>query len=337
MAKIKSHHILGPNWILISSFFASGLFLGGLAIYLWLGSVFPTIIRIHPSGLNYSYINPLLGVDTSSRSFFSNQALELKLQALINKSESNKLITSASIYFRDIDSGSWAGINENDKFSPGKLLKIPILMTYFKLAEQNPELLDKEVEVRQDELFKEKQIYTTKKPIQVGEKYTVNQLIEKMIVDYDNTATNVLFDNVDNNALDEVFSDLGITFKEDRVTQDFISLKSYSLFFRVLYNTTFLNRDFSERALKLLVSTPNTISLGLAQDTPIANLEGARTLTSSNNEKSYELYDCGIIYYGEHPYDLCAIVRGNDLNVAKDFLNKAGGIVVEEMKFKYEK
>jgi len=335
---IKTNKTLEPKWILILIFFVAGLFLGGLSIYIWYSSRLPNMVRIR-SALTYKYINPLLGVDINPAQGFSvNKTLQLKIHSIINKYQSNKSISVASVYFRDINAGIWMGINENDKFSPGKLLRIPIMIAYFKLIESKPEILEEEFEVKPNEIYKGEEVFKPEKPIQVGGKYTTNELIEKMIVDSSNTAANVLFDNIDKKSLDEVFSDLGIEFKEDKLTQDFIPLKLYSLFFMVLYNSTYLNREFSEKALELLVATPNYfgIAVGIPKNIPIADLIGARTFTS-DGEKNYEVYDCGIIYYDNNPYNLCGVVRGKDLSAAKDLLKEVGAVVYEEMKFRYGK
>ena len=55
--------------------------------------------------------------------------------------------------------------------------------------------------------------------------------------------------------LGDVFRDLDISVPSDYAQQYFISAKNYSLFFRVLYNATYLSREMSEKALGLLSKT----------------------------------------------------------------------------------
>ena len=42
-----------------------------------------------------------------------------------------------SFYYRDLNHGAWIGINENEKYTPSSLLKVTIMIAYFKEAESN--------------------------------------------------------------------------------------------------------------------------------------------------------------------------------------------------------
>lgn len=328
---------LEPRWLLITAFFIAGVFLGGVGLYLWLNQDYSNIVKIHPQKSQFQYINPLLAVDTYQNRLTSlDKSLEIEIQSLIDNKKRDLSISSAAIYFRDIEPGVWLGINEANKFSPGKLLKIPIMITYYKLAENDPELLNEEITFKGDD-SPSHYILKTPELLKAGEKYTIGALIEKMIIDSSDQAANMLFDRVDRKNLNEIFSDLGIDFKEDKETQDFISLKLYSLFFRVLYNASYLNRDYSQKALKLLVKADSSVGLGanLPKSVPIANRVGARAY-DTNGSRKYEIYDCGIIYYPEHPYLLCSSAQGKSIEGVKDFLKSLGEIIYTEINYKYK-
>src|SRR5437016_109189 len=89
-------------------------------------------------------------------------------------------------------------------------------------------------------------------PIEKGKKYTVDELIRRMIVYSDNNATATLYNYIDHNSLKEVFSDLGIDFNESQTITDYLSPKQFGLFLRVLYNSTYLTDSMSEKALALM-------------------------------------------------------------------------------------
>ncbi len=328
---------LEPRWFLFITFFTAGIFFGGLTMYLYSSiSIDVGARKIHPPSRLYKYINPLLAVDIYQNEHFAqNKSLELSIQGLVDANKKTKSITDMSVYFRDIEPGLWVAINENGKFSPGKLLKIPIMIAYYKLAEQDPNLLT-ETLVFNGPNVAGKEIFKPADTLKAGESYTIEALIERMIVHFDDDATNLLFDNIDKNTLNEIFSDLGIDFKEEKNTQDFISLKLYSLFFRILYNSSYLNREYSEKALELLVETPNDIGLGMTipQSIPFANREGGRLVTN-NGKKIYEVYDCGVFYYPLHPYILCATATGEDLGKIENVLKLLGERVYTEVKYQY--
>lgn len=309
---------LEPKWILSIAFFIAGLFLGGLGIYLWVSTGNVGFSKIHPSSTRFKYINPLLAVEfAGNRQFLPNKSLQVALSGMVEQAEREGRIRHASVYFRDLEPGFWAGVDENGKFSPGKLLKIPIMITYYRLAETDAGILDQRLFLN-------------------GEAYTVDELIKKMIVYSDDEAANVLFDNADKTSLDEVFSDLGIDFKEDKETQDFIPLRLYSLFFRILYNATYLSDEFSSKAMDLLVQTESDIgfSVTLPKNLPVANREGIRTFTEGNR-KMYEIYDCGVVFYPGHPYLLCGAAQSDNRDKLRGFFKSLGELVYKEVNYEY--
>jgi beta-lactamase class A len=107
-----------------------------------------------------------------------------------------------------------------------------------------------------------------------------------MIIYSDNSATNLLFNNIDHNALKDVFSDLGLKFDEQTATSDFISPKQFSLFFRILFNASYLNRSYSESALELLSQTTfkDGLEAGVPKNIEISHKFGERELIYATNE-----------------------------------------------------
>ena len=51
-------------------------------------------------------------------------------------------ITSASVYLQDFKRNDWINYNETERFNPGSLFKLPMLITYLRMNEANPGLLD---------------------------------------------------------------------------------------------------------------------------------------------------------------------------------------------------
>lgn len=326
---------LEPKWLLTIVFFIAGGFLGGLLIYLWLNVSRPVLQRIHGNA-NYKYINPLLAVDTyENHKFGQNKTLELRYQGLINQAKSEGKILDAAVYFRDIEPGVWVGIDESSRFSPGRLLKIPIMIAYYKLAESRPDILSETVGVMNVSPKGDGEIYGSPTLVQDRESYTVDELIHRMVTGYDTNAALALFDFIDKSSLNEVFSDLGISFKEDRDTPDYISLKAYSLFFRVLYNATYLNRQYSETALELLSAPENEdkgLAAGLQRNIPVAHRPGAHVLPDG---KTIEMYDCSINYYPSHPYLLCVLGHGHSLSDLKEFFSQLTQATFTEVDYQY--
>ena len=95
-------------------------------------------IRATSSGL----INPLLECENFSQSNDKVTAhLRDDIQAVIDEQVSSGKIKDAAIYFRDLNNGPWIGINVGHEFSPASLLKIPLMITLLKQAEEKPGFL----------------------------------------------------------------------------------------------------------------------------------------------------------------------------------------------------
>jgi hypothetical protein len=66
----------------------------------------------------------------------------------------------------------------------------------------------------------------------------------------------------------------------------------------------------------------------------IANKFGIR---SENDDKDQQLHDCGIIYYPNHPYLLCVMTKGNDVNEMEKVIQDISKSVFDEINTRYQK
>ncbi len=303
----------------------------------------PKITKITRSNNSYVFTRPLLAFEVGDKKeFLEYKSMETKLRDLINQNSESGNIQDVSIYFRDLNNGRWTGVNENDKFSPGSLLKVPIMIAYYKMAENDPSILSKEItndnlteDYNSDEIIKPDEV------IKRGNTYTVDDLIKRMIIYSDNDATVLLFNNIDKRALNDVFSDLGISFNEDPSTEDFISTKQYSLFFRVLFNSSYLDPVLSEKALSLLSKADfkNGLRSNLPTDINISHKFGEREYKYGDNKIStYEFHDCGIVYYTNNPYILCVMTKGNvnNIKVLESLAQKISSLIYDEVTNNYK-
>ncbi len=296
-----------PRWFVVIMFFVAGIFAGALGLFIWFfdSNYLVNVQKIHtPLNSKYKYINPLLAIEVAvNKKFLENLTLGNKIDNIINTAKQNKKIKEGAFYNQDMEHGFWTGVNEDQKFSTGKFLRMPIMMAYFQLAQSDPKILSNKLVYRQQDFIQNPQATEF---LVDGQSYTVEELIRSMLIDDNEAASEILFDNVDNAGLNEIYSDLGIGFKEDKVNKDYISVKQFALLLRVLYNATYLNREFSEKALALLAeSNPtNGVGLGLQNNLKIAHRYRIRSFTENGNDL-LESHACGIIYYPQHPYLVC--------------------------------
>ena len=263
---------------------------------------------------NYGFINPLLSYSIPNNQEFNQfQPLENKINAYIKNQIANGQVSQISVYFRDLNAGRWTGVNENMAYNPASMLKVALMIAYYKQTEQIPDLLSHTISYTKD-LSKEIDDvpFQTPSNLVTGKSYTVEQLIEAMIINSDNGAKNALLANIDNSSLNAVYTDLGLQAPSDNAPYT-ISAKNYSLFFRILYNASYLNQPLSEKALEILNQAVYNDGLvgGVPVNTRVAHKFGEHITTdSSGNPASVELHDCGIIYPASNPYILCVMTKG---------------------------
>lgn len=280
--------------------------------------------------------NPLLLCDTAvppqTKEF---RDLKNKIQNMVESYKERGVLKRASMYYRDLDSGSWIGVNEDEHYSPASLLKVPTMIALLKFAEENPSALRKEIWYDGSFDDNRAEIIKPLKVIEPGNVYTEEELIARMIGYSDNNATKLLSQNIDASFQSKVYTDLGIDTPSLQGPVDFMSAKSYSYFFRILYNASYLSREMSEKALAILSLSdfPQGITGGLPHGVIAAQKFGERVVYLKNNPNpiTKELHDCGVVYYPEHPYLLCVMTEGDDLDKLAGFIKDVSGAVYKEV------
>lgn len=280
----------------------------------------------------YKFINPLLEceVDNSSPILKSSELkIKKNIQEEIIEKNSDAEI---ALYYRDLKNGPAFGINEQSQYSPASLLKVPLMIAYYKYAENDPNIFEKEISFNNaSPTFTQK--FQPGKHIELGNKYTIRQLMESMIKYSDNEATNLLFQNMNSDDLNSIFNDLGINAPDLYNPDNSISVKDYASFFRILYNASYLNRNFSEQALDLLstVDYKNGLVAGVPTETLISHKFGERESLSEDKQVVRQLHDCGIVYHPSRPYLICIMTRGKNFENLSDIIVKVSKIIHQEV------
>lgn len=281
---------------------------------------------------NYQFINPLLECESSTISQDPNlTSLKQSIQFIIDQEVNNKKISFGSIYYRDLNNGPWIGINANEYFSPASLIKVPVMMAYFKAAENDPSILTKKI-INNKTFDYSQQNITPTQTLEIDKEYTIEDLIERMIIYSDNAAYELLLDNIDNMKIYKVYQDLDVDISkaQNDPNGDIITVKDYASFFRILFNASYLDQDMSEKTLTLLSKSQYYKGLvaGVPQNITIAHKFGERQFLPSHEK---QLHDCGIIYLPDKPYLLCIMSRANDFDQAANFIKQVSKVVYDEV------
>lgn len=266
-------------------------------------------------------------------------ALYQQVSSYITAQENNGL-TIASVSFRDINEADGFNINPSQLYDPASLTKVPLAMAYYSLAENDPTVLDQMIMYSgTDDLDANEQVKSSVQ-LTAGESYTVEALIEHMIRYSDNNAEDMLANHLaainQLAMLSTLYNDLGV--QPNPNNPDYATTQSYSLFLRVLYNATYLNRDYSTQLLKLLSESDFTegIESGVPNGVLVAQKFGdARIPDEQGVQVGAELQDCGIVYYPDHPYVLCVMTKGQSISLLEQTISGISQIVYRAIEEKY--
>lgn len=311
--------------------FGSGFFFGGKTFSKPNDTTLPTAKEIRQPG--YHYTNPLLDCELPQTP--ENNEIISSIRDKVNNSINTKLnnhdVQEIAYYFRDLNNGPWFGINEESVFTPASLLKTPMMITYLKLAETDPEVLEQMI------LFDTAQQLDPTIPglpsLSPQSTYSVEDLLERMIIYSDNNAFNLLTLNINYDLVKKIHDDLGVPLPEENTPEDFLTIKEYAGIFRILYNSSYLNRESSEKALKILSGAAyhDGLVAGIDEGIEVAHKFGIR----QGNNGINQLHDCGIVYYKDHPYLICIMTKGKDFSSLTRALQDLSRITYDEIKSLY--
>ena len=284
---------------------------------------------------NYRLIDPLLACNSREATTGRYKELEDALHGVITADKQAGSAKEISVYFQEYPSGRWVGIDQDHQYDPASLLKIVLMIAYLKDDELNPGSIEKKYFYTPTLQQLNNSIpFDATSTLTVGQEYSAEALIRAMIVDSDNGAKDVLLDNANNKTLSQVYKDLNIPDPDSTSGPYTISPKAYSLFFRILYNSTYLSRMNSEKAMGFLSKAiyKNGIVSGLPEGVTVAHKFGEHVTSNTDGSvQSVELHDCGVVYGPNLPYFLCVMTSGSDISGLKSAIKDVSKTVFDSL------
>lgn len=269
--------------------------------------------QIRAKNNNYPLVNRLIGTEMPSAitlGFYKD--IKNDIENILSK-EKYKGTSHFSLYYRDLNTGLWFGINENEEYVPASLFKVPIAITYFRHSIDNKNLFNSYFEYTTKEINEINSIQNLEQSsLVLGQRYSVIDLLNKMLIDSDNGAQRVLANNIDQNFLNKLYSIIEVDGPEQN--HYYISPKEYAFFLRMLYNGSYLGLEKSEQLLEILSKTnfQSGIKNGVPSDITVIHKFGSvNFVNKSTQEKMIGVHDCGIIYHPDKPYILCIMTQGD--------------------------
>ncbi len=222
--------------------------------------------------------------------------------------------TQHSFYFEYLPSGTSIRNGSDNTLVAASLIKVPLVMNLYKAVELGKIDLDKQVTITESELD---DAYGNLYQKGAGTKISLREAAKLALIESDNTATHVIFDNIkglltsDQESLNNL--DIDQTMKDNQAV---IDAKSYTSVLKSLFLASYVNRDSSQEILSYLSqsSATNRITAQLPNNIKVAHKIGV-------NATSWSESDCGIIYAPKRPYALCVMV-GLPEDQANEFIAK---------------
>ncbi len=244
-------------------------------------------------------------------------SLKESMLNILNESAKGKY----GIYYEDLNTGAWVGINEREKYLPMSLFKVPLMISVLKKIEDGQYSLDQEVILTPADLDSKSGEFYKKN---AGYKTTIRELIEIMIKDSDNTAMMALSNRfLDDEDYLKALSIMGLPVTTEGSTK--VSPKEYSNVFRALYFSNYLRRPFSELALTILLDTHfnSQIPAGISDK----SIKVSHKIGFDYKENYF--HDCGIVYLPEKNYLLCIMAKNTTKENADLVMSRISETVFE--------
>jgi beta-lactamase class A len=215
-----------------------------------------------------------------------------------------------SVYARDLDNGPWIGIDERARYLPASLTKVVVLIHTLQREEEEPGLLDSQILFPgADRMIGDDTMLDAPDSLRLraGARYTVRDLLRRMIAYSDNHAYQLLLESSGGQGIPKMLYDLNAEQSLEN-GRFYFDARTVATLLRSLYNSSYLSRRHSELALRLL--TESRFHDGLRRSLPaeavVASKFGFHT-AETEGRLHHELHECGIVYRPRSPYVVCVM------------------------------
>jgi beta-lactamase class A len=227
------------------------------------------------------------------------------------------------LIIKDLKRGWEIRIKQDKLFPSASIVKIPIMAACFLAQEEGKiNLKDSVILKNRFKVLGSGRL----KEFPEGTPVKIKDLIEMMIAESDNTATNMLIDLLGEDYLNNAFKRLGLNntniarnmmdFKSRRIgVENYITASDLSLLLEKIYTGRLLNKRISTQCLDILKKQKmrDRIPARLPQEVLVAHKTGL---------ERYVCHDAGIVFTANGDFLICALTRHNNKTskIAKDFI-----------------
>lgn len=259
-------------------------------------------------------------------------SLKQRLTDYVEQKKTDGVLIDAGIYFRDLESGPHFGVNEYANYAAASLLKLPLVVQYLMLAEEDPGLLKLQLVVPpgMDPLYNV--IYRPSETLIPGSAHSVDDLLHRTMAYSDNVSfmmlRQYLIDRYGSESfILESYRQLGLV--PEVVDRDpVISVSRYASMFKLIHSASVLSANMSEKLVLIMAEPGFDVGLvrGVPKTVPVAHKFGEMA-----RDDVVQLHDCGIVYFPDNPYVLCVMTRGHTHHDLEKIIGEISGMVYAEV------
>lgn len=283
------------------------------------------------------YVNPGVACTRETAITADTYArLENEVRTFIAESRADGKVERASVVVRALRDGPTLSVDEYDTFAPASLLKLPLVLAFFRFEEDDPGFLRRLLPYARSEVSHFEipdQIEAPRGGLREGRSYSIEELMLNTIVHSDNLAYYLLLEHGNfvvpegKERIHRTFQEIGIL-DPKTFTDETVSARGYANVFQALYNASFLNVRESEKVLSWLVQShfDKGIVAGVPADVPVGNKFGERVLPDGTKQ----LHDCGIVFFPDNPYSVCVMTQGADFDELRAVIRQISRMVYDE-------
>ncbi len=226
-----------------------------------------------------------------------------------------------SMYVEFLNTGANISVNQETYILPASLIKVPLAIAVLKKVQDGEWKLENELVLlngdKDDTSGNERDMFAD---YPIGATFTIEHLLERLLIDSDNTAYNILLRNTGEKQFEEVVNTLGL--QDLFRINGAVSAKEYSRILRSLYTASYLNRANSERILEWLdeATFSDFISHSIENEIPFPHKYGL------DREKRI-FGDSGIAYIANRPYIISVLVEGRADSTYEEEYEIASGFI----------
>jgi beta-lactamase class A len=246
--------------------------------------------------------------------------------------EKTKFKGEAGVVIRDLRTRRTIALDQDTRYPSASLVKVPIMAASFYAADEGKISFSEKIRL---EKYQKVGGSGTLKSIPAGQEFTIRELIELMIIESDNTATNMLIEKLGTDFLNKTFIMLGLRHtnisrgmmefrKRKAGIENYTTAKDIASLFEKIYRGGIIDRHTSEECLDMLKRQKmrDRIPARLPSDVAVAHKTGLERGVC---------HDTGIVFSPKGDFLICVLTkhRNKTSALAKKFISNIAFLVYQ--------